>query len=373
MKTKTSIIFQKRVFDYIRTHLEIDTSGKEIYGWLIGFEEQENLYIIATIPCFDYEVQTAIEARPKPRELNFISNSLPEGLGVVGMYHSHPNEVYHSQTDDGTVFNFGAIYHNFVSVVTNKAGDRKVYRITDFEGRVISQVDYKIGEIPDSQKFIFQIEITGKAAVDEDYPLPSLARGIRSQVEKLFKKEPFKIPRFKRFPLFFKKSIKPGMRIKTIPNNSKIVLRDTQQNTWKDSEAPTTKEINYQLTGTIKAFYPQDQKFSSEMIQSIKLALKDQLMKKAALGQITNGELQPAKMLTINYLEIPLTIPCTPKSNQKETIDNLIEGIAEKSELLFRMNEKEYAKDILQGCKKYFLELNDKNTVKKITELLAKV
>lgn len=95
-------------------------SSWEIYGWMIGYEgKDDDLYVLSVIPCDRYDIQHKVGAAPDPTDVQEISKSLPIGMGIVGFYHSHPDEVFHSATDDGTLENLSKHYPHMISAVTN--------------------------------------------------------------------------------------------------------------------------------------------------------------------------------------------------------------------------------------------------------------
>jgi proteasome lid subunit RPN8/RPN11 len=64
-------------------------------------------------------MQTAIGAQPDPKELQELAAALPLGIGFVGIYHSHPDAVFHSSTDDRSLMTFSRFYPKMLSAVTN--------------------------------------------------------------------------------------------------------------------------------------------------------------------------------------------------------------------------------------------------------------
>jgi len=97
------------------------SSKNEIYGWLIGYEERKIPKILAIVECKKFVQQTVISAKPEPQEFQEISSIMPQGIGPIGIYHSHPfsGEVYHSHIDDSTLVNFSNYFPRCVSIVTN--------------------------------------------------------------------------------------------------------------------------------------------------------------------------------------------------------------------------------------------------------------
>nr|MDO8085594.1 Mov34/MPN/PAD-1 family protein [Candidatus Sigynarchaeum springense] len=104
--------------EFIKAHAR--TSSKEIYGWLVGHETQAgDLLVVSVIACERYTTQHEVGARPDIREIQELASSLPQGIGFVGIYHSHPGEVFHSSTDDETAISMARLYPRLLSAVTN--------------------------------------------------------------------------------------------------------------------------------------------------------------------------------------------------------------------------------------------------------------
>jgi proteasome lid subunit RPN8/RPN11 len=94
--------------------------SQEIYGWLIGRETTSGkLYVCSAMSCEHYQEQSQIGAAPDPRDQQGIGNALPNGLGIIGIYHSHPAEIFHSSVDNRTLRNLSKFYPHILSAVTN--------------------------------------------------------------------------------------------------------------------------------------------------------------------------------------------------------------------------------------------------------------
>lgn len=104
--------------DFIQAHAR--TTSKEIYGWLVGHETAAgDLLVVSAIACERYTTQHEVGARPDVREIQELASALPQGIGFVGIYHSHPGEVFHSSTDDETALSMARLYPRVLSAVTN--------------------------------------------------------------------------------------------------------------------------------------------------------------------------------------------------------------------------------------------------------------
>ncbi len=96
-------------------------SHDEIYGWLAGYQLDGVAHIINAFDCQNYIMRSYVNAIPDPLEVQKIGNLLPGGLGIVGIYHSHPfkSKLFHSHTDDETLISLSKQLPNCVSLVTN--------------------------------------------------------------------------------------------------------------------------------------------------------------------------------------------------------------------------------------------------------------
>ena len=138
---------------WVRKFLESHARSykKEVYGWLIGYEDnQKNQYIISTIPCQRYIEQEYAHATPDPIEFQEIGAFLPHGLGIIGIYHSHPDSVFHSGTDDSTLQNFTRMYPNMISGVTN--GDET--RWFCLKNGIIEDIEVVYQKSPSEYRFL---------------------------------------------------------------------------------------------------------------------------------------------------------------------------------------------------------------------------
>ena len=96
-------------------------SENEIYGWLIGYLEDKTPKVLAIVECKRFEQQSLISAIPHAQEFQEISSMMPQGIGPIGIYHSHPfsSEIFHSHTDDSTLLSLSNQFPSCISIVTN--------------------------------------------------------------------------------------------------------------------------------------------------------------------------------------------------------------------------------------------------------------
>jgi len=104
------------------------------------------------VECKRFEQQTVISAIPDAQEFQEISSVMPQGIGPIGIYHSHPfsSEIFHSHTDDTTLISLSNQFPNCVSIVTN-GKDINYYQIG--KNRETNEINVKFIE-PEIPKFL---------------------------------------------------------------------------------------------------------------------------------------------------------------------------------------------------------------------------
>lgn len=124
-------------------------SQNEIYGWLIGYQKNKKSHVLAIIECKRFEQQTLISAIPQTQEFQEISSIMPQGIGPIGIYHSHPfsSEIFHSHTDDTTLLSLSRQFPNCVSIVTN-GEEVKYYQMSKSSKTTEIKVNFIEPEIP---------------------------------------------------------------------------------------------------------------------------------------------------------------------------------------------------------------------------------
>lgn len=184
MKQKTLFsthghVFVSPIIDTLIKH-HAQTTSHEIYGWLLGTESKtHNLHIWFALPCINYIQQSAISALPDPKEFQEISSMLPHGVGIIGIYHSHPSQIFHSSTDNTTLQRYAKLYPKMVSAVTNRFSDKesienktKWYQF-DTEAESVLQIEIQEKEF-DSNRFYFSpIFFSWNLMLKTDHPLNS--------------------------------------------------------------------------------------------------------------------------------------------------------------------------------------------------------
>lgn len=118
------------------------SSKLENYGWLVGISDKAGQPVIFFAwDCQDFKQQTIVAAEPDPKELHDLTVALPLGLGMIGMFHSHPHgsKIFHSHVDDNTVDDYINMVPNFLSVVTN-GKDVVCYTVVDKRTKALREV-----------------------------------------------------------------------------------------------------------------------------------------------------------------------------------------------------------------------------------------
>jgi len=354
-------IFSDIVLKQIKEHLNYDTSGKEIYGWLLGFSDNSDVWVITSLPCFNYDIQTIVGARPTPEEIDILTSCLPQGIGVVGIYHSHPNQVFHSQTDDQMLLGYAATNNNFISLVTNRKDDVKVFRIVDPKSKKIDSIFHKPGKIPNLRDLKFLLKMKGFAEIDAEFQQQSFNRITIEYIERLFENSVI---------VTKKERITEGIRIEKI--KSVLIEIETEKKIkLKDENSKNTTKINFDLEIEQLGLFYGEKILTKGLINSIKIALIDTCMRKISLGDIIKGILIPANERIIDYLGIGMRVIYSKKSNEQSK--KFVQSLVAKSELLIKLEEKELAIKLLKSCKDYFQDLNDNKEKLKVEKILNKI
>ncbi len=131
-----SVVLQRSALDALLDHARRGWKrrGREVIGWLVGFEEGGTVRISEAIPCTVYRRQSRFGAEADPLEEAKVAGRYPRNVGIVGLYHSHPSmsghggdfrhihspeDVFHSGVDDRTLLSRAGKDRNRVSLVTN--------------------------------------------------------------------------------------------------------------------------------------------------------------------------------------------------------------------------------------------------------------
>lgn len=146
----------------------------ENYGWLIGYVDSDlETNVFFAWDCQEFKYQTLISAEPKPEEFHKLAVMLPAGLGVIGMYHSHPHgsKIFHSHVDDDTVLDYMNMNKNFLSVVTN-GRDIINYALVDPNSMELAEAPPKleVPALPPETVFKVPVNLTIEKTADDLQP-----------------------------------------------------------------------------------------------------------------------------------------------------------------------------------------------------------
>jgi proteasome lid subunit RPN8/RPN11 len=136
--------------DFIKTiKNQAISSEEEIYGWLIGYQYEDEPNILSIFECQKFEQQTLISAIPHAEEFQEISSVLPQGIGPIGIYHSHPasSKVFHSHADDSTLLSLSRQFPNSISIVTN-GSELNCYQMDDEDITHNIEMDFNKPKVP---------------------------------------------------------------------------------------------------------------------------------------------------------------------------------------------------------------------------------
>jgi hypothetical protein len=130
------VVMQRSALDDLLAHARKGwrRRGREVIGWLVGFEAGGRVNVSEAVPCTAYRRQSRFGAEADPLEEAKVAGGYPRSVGIVGLYHSHPSmrghggdfrhihspeDVFHSGVDDRTLATRAGKDRNRVSVVTN--------------------------------------------------------------------------------------------------------------------------------------------------------------------------------------------------------------------------------------------------------------
>jgi len=162
----------KIIVDVIKNQARL--SENEIYGWLIGYQKNTIPNVIAIIECNKFEQQTLISAVPNAQEFQDFSTIMPQGIGPIGIYHSHPfsSDIFHSHTDDKTLISLSNQFSNCVSLVTN---GKEINYYQMGKNQQINEIRAQFND-PQSLRFLLvsmnidlEIQVDSNLLTDENY------------------------------------------------------------------------------------------------------------------------------------------------------------------------------------------------------------
>ncbi|MGC8913123.1 MAG: hypothetical protein ACP5JR_01960 [Thermoplasmata archaeon] len=122
---------KEKILTHAREHAK--QSGHEVVGWLVGFFDADDVFVLDAVPATQYISQSKYGAEANPVEEMNLAMSYPRKIGIVGLYHSHPfredfleatagreeHSMFHSEIDDHTLSSRASSKKNYLSVVTD--------------------------------------------------------------------------------------------------------------------------------------------------------------------------------------------------------------------------------------------------------------
>ncbi|MEM3512998.1 MAG: hypothetical protein QXH13_02335 [Thermoplasmata archaeon] len=107
--------------------------GFEVVGWLVGFFDNDDVFVLDAVPATQYISQSKYGAEASPVEEMNLAMSYPRKVGIVGLYHSHPfrddyleatmgaetTPMFHSEIDDHMLSSRASMKKSYLSVVTD--------------------------------------------------------------------------------------------------------------------------------------------------------------------------------------------------------------------------------------------------------------
>ncbi|MHA1828512.1 MAG: Mov34/MPN/PAD-1 family protein [Candidatus Heimdallarchaeaceae archaeon] len=310
----------------------------EIYGWLLGYDIKDTLFVISSVPCKQYKLQNQIVAEPYQDEVMEISKAIPKGLGIVGIYHSHVGEVFHSTTDDNTIRQFSSVYPKFLSIVTNSE-EIKYYQLHE------KNVEETIVSIIKEINFI-QFEISTILTLSFKAPKDYSLSFVSSQLREILTKATIKQMQIDDKLIDLEEKVKKfkGKKINVILN-----IPEEYEILAPEDEQLIDLEIKLVLSGNL--ILPEDRQFS--FLKSMILqTLLDDMYYKLKNYQIKRGAfVSPSKeYVKINGLIWKFYIKKGDKEGYKKFLASLLFKLENMS-----FKEKGKQKKLIQ---KYKNELN---------------
>ncbi len=280
---------------------------EEVYGWLVGYTEKNESYVVFAYDCQRFKRQTLISAIPEEKEFWDLVHSLPGGYRVVGMYHSHPagSEIFHSHIDDDTVSDYLNLDKNFISIVTN-GKDTECFVLRDEKSKALIRVRPKL-EIPEILGFTnfrirVQVSITGK----NDNPTPQeLTSAVASSIYEKWSSRTYKVN---------STIIGEKDKLKKIPE---ISIEFPALSGGEQTQG--SSRINFQDELHFAIFHTDDAKID-DVDKKVRDQLLDRLNQKIMKGAFKSSEQRwyPADLEEIHYFQVPLHLYFSGKDGKKE-------------------------------------------------------
>ncbi|MEM4161447.1 MAG: hypothetical protein QW531_05650 [Thermoplasmata archaeon] len=141
------------------------THGFEVVGWLVGFFENEDVFVLDAVPATQYISQSKFGAEASPVEEMQLAMSYPRKVGIVGLYHSHPFREDYLESTMGR--DTGAMFHSHIDdhMLSSRASMKKSYLSVVTDGYSLGCFLYSPkGAVPVSPKLVESYNYKNKLA-----------------------------------------------------------------------------------------------------------------------------------------------------------------------------------------------------------------
>ena len=163
------VAVKKSVVEDVKKHAfqEARKHGHEIFGWLVGFFRNNEVYVVNQVKCTKYRKQSSVEAEADPALESEVASTYPRNMGLVGLYHSHPfrrdyhkpyadglfeSEMFHSEVDRATLRSRATREVNYLSAVTD--GRNLTFFALDKDSKRVIQLKPEMFEAIGYDKFL---------------------------------------------------------------------------------------------------------------------------------------------------------------------------------------------------------------------------
>ena len=338
------VFIPKNIVETIERHSRA-FKGKEIYGWLIGYETDNKVRILLSIPCKIYSRQNIVSAEPSIEEIHELGKVIPKGIGIIGIYHSHPTEVFHSSTDDETIKQFATIYPNFVSMVTNGI-ETKTYQLIEKE---VKEIEPKITKFKENMAPLVNLNFNVKLKTIVDNPktltLAYLSSTLREIIEKNAEKIRLyigekKVDQNEKLGKYKKKNLEIKFEKGNINN------RETEKELKEQGRKNFELSLDFYIVSLRKKSFSDIQPLIVRgIIDAMYYTLKHSIIKEK------ESFVSPPKCVNINVDGIRLKFNVRVK---KEDVQRFLDDLAFRMEYISITNEKERKKisTKILNCKK---------------------
>jgi proteasome lid subunit RPN8/RPN11 len=328
---------------------------KEIYGWLIGYRKEGICNIIALSECSKFKEQTQINAIPDSKEFYEISSILPQGIGPIGIYHSHPfsKKIFMSSFDIDTLSNLTKKFPKTISIISNgkntksfQMNDKREVKEIQRKDRYLGPPDFILLEL--DEKSI--IKVDQKFFNDSENKIEQLKALISNKIVNFFYKNWSKVSM-----IYNSKKISPSDTIKnfickdmkdpslkmkiphSLKEDEKIVLSISQKNK-KDSNRLSEGYIHleFDITARIPIYVVNNNLLVKDIINSIKTELiSNNLLRKIfnSIVDLDAGTIEIPKDININFFGFYINL----QGFKDRKLNDLIE-----SDVLLNFFQKNY-------------------------------